>query len=144
MQGDFMLSAVTRALTAYFGATLAVYNERSVQNTAGEFLFVQELNREQRPDNYQHYNRFYFFNIRYHPDQRKKTQHHKTAEIQEALMECLLYIDTQQTPIRAASMRSEVQDGVLHFFVEYPVRVLRRPPPDPRMETLDLDEKIKE
>jgi hypothetical protein len=139
-----MLSAVTKELTGYYGDNLAVYNERPAQNAPMEYLFVHQLNREQTPDNGRFHNRFYFFDIRFHPDDKMKTQYHRFVEIVEELTEYLTYVATDDQPVKASSMRSEVQDGVLHFFVDYPVRVMLDLPRDPVMEDLDIKENLKE
>lgn len=144
MRGDYMLSAVTQAVSAHFGKQLLVINERPAQNAPTEYLFIHQINREQTPDNGPFHNRFYFFDIRFHPDDKKKSQYHRFAEVAEELTECLLYVDTDDQPVKASSMRSEIQDGVLHFFVDYPVRVIAPVPTDPKMHELDIDEKLKE
>lgn len=151
MRGDYMLSAVTRALTAHYGDTLPVLTERPVQKKKPsdgeeirEYLFVHQINRDQAPDNYKRYNRFYFFDIRYHSDDKEQTQYRRFAQVAEELSEILLYIETDDQPAKASSIRSEVQDGILHTFVDYPIRVLRQTEPEPIMETLDFGEHLKE
>lgn len=144
MRGDYMISAVTRALTGRFRDHPPVHTERPAQNVAGEYIFVHQINREQQPDTFRRYNRFYFFDIRFHPDDKRGSQYRRTAEIIEELTECLRLVATDDLPVRASSMRSEVRDGVLHFFVDYPVRVLVEAPEEPKMEQLDIDEKLKE
>lgn len=143
MRGDYMLSAVTKAVVGRFGRDM-VYPERPQQGAPKEYLFVHQINREQAPDNGLFHNRFYFFDIRYHPDDKKKTSYRRFTEITEELSEILLYVETDDQPVKASSMRSEIVDGVLHFFVDYPVRVYFYTDPIPDMETLDIGEHLKE
>jgi len=144
MRGNYMMSAVTRALTKHFGGDLVVANEVIIQNAPGEYLFVHQINSEQSPSNGRFHNRFYFFNIRYHPDTKKHSQNKRISEITEQLYRCLTYIKTDDQPVKASSMRTEVHDGVLHFFVDYPIRVILPAPDVPDMQTLDINENLKE
>ena len=138
-----MLPAVTKAVSGSI-PNIAVYNERPTQNAPKEYLFVSQINREQTPDNGRFFNRFYFFDIRYHPNDKVMTQYKRFTQIIEELTEALTYIETEDQPVKASTMRSEIQDGVLHFFVDYPVRVIRQKAPVPNMEELELEENIKE
>ena len=144
MRGNYMLSAVTKALADHFGGEIAVANETVIQDVPGEYLFASQINSEQKPSNWRFHDRFYFFDIRFHPDAKTQTQNKRMAEIAERLRECLAYIETDDQPVKAASMRTETQDGVLHFFVDYPLRVLLKPPADPKMLGLSIDENLKE
>ena len=139
-----MLSAVTRALSGCFAGNPAVANEIILQGAPGEFLFVQQLNAEQSPDNGRFHNRFYFFDVRFHPDAKEKTQNRRIAEVSERLLECLQLIETDDRPVRASRVRLEQQDGVLHCFVDYPVRVIAPQPPQPDMRELEHRENVKE
>lgn len=143
MRGDYMLSAVTRAVSGCFKGKPAVANETLMQNAPGEFLFVQQLNNEQTPDNKRFHNRFYFFDVRFHPDNREKTNNRRVAEITERLMECLCEIQTDDQPVRASRIRAEVQDGVLHCFADYPVRVIEEAVQLPQMQGLAHNENLK-
>ena len=136
-----MLSAITKALVDKFGSGM-IMAERPTQNTPGEYLFVHQINREQTPDNGPFHNRFYFFDIRFHPDDKTGTAYRRFTVIEEELTEALLYVKTDDQPVKARSMRSEIQNGVLHFFVDYPVRVLLPAEPIPDMKTYDLNENL--
>lgn len=144
MRGDYMLSAVTRALTEHFKGEMSVVTEVPAQGAASEYLFVHQINREQKPDNGSFYNRFYFFDIRYHPDSKIGSQYRRMTELEEALTECLHLIPTDDQPVKASSMKSERPEGVLHFFVDYPVRVIQTPTTMPVMETVKVNEHLKE
>lgn len=144
MRGNYMLSAVTRALSSHFEGRPPVVKEITMQDTPKEFLFVQQLNHEQSPDNGCFFNRNYFFDVRYHPNKKELTQNERITKVEEQLLECLAMIATDDRPIRAALIKTEVQDGVLHCFVDYPVRVMREREKQPGMNTLVLDEKLKE
>ena len=55
------------------------------------------------------------------------------------LMECLEFITLPNGDVlHGTSMSYEVEDGVLHFFVNYNL-TLRRPSEETPMETLDVD-----
>ena len=142
MRGDYMLSAVTKAVVAKFGGDMVLV-ERPTQNAPGAYLFVHQLNRDQNPDNGPFHNRHYFFDIRYHPDDRTGTEHRNFTIIEEKLTDALAYISTDDQLAKASSMRSEIQNGVLHFFVDYPIRVMLQKEFVPDMEELDINENIK-
>lgn len=141
-----MLSAVTKAVVAEFEQepVIAVFTERPTQDAPKKYLFVHHINFEQNPDMGNAANRFYFFDIRFHPDDKTSTEYRNFAKVTERLAECLLYVETDDQPAKATSMRSEIQDGVLHFFVDYPIRVRYRLPEQPKMEELDIRENVKE
>lgn len=146
MRGDYMLSAITKAIVAEFQQepVIAVFTERPTQNAPNEYLFVHQINFEQTPDMGNASNRFYFFDIRYHPDTKTGTEYRTVTRVTERLAECLLYVETDDQLAKASSMRSEIQDGVLHFFVDYPVRVRYQLPEQPKMEDIDIKENVKE
>lgn len=144
VEGKYMLSAVTRAVAAGVSDEIDVYNEIPVQGAKLPYVFVQQINMEQQPDNPRRHNRFYLFDVRYHPDEKTGSAYGETAAMVERLCACLWIIDTADQPVRARSIRTEIADGVLHVFAEYPVRVLVAPDDEPMMESLDIQEKIKE
>jgi hypothetical protein len=138
-----MLSAVSAAVNAEFKDGPVCYVEVPAQGCAPEYLFVAQLQDEQTPDNRLRFNRYYFFDVRYHRDDKKGSQYRKTAAIAERLKGCLQLVATDDKPVRASSIRSETVDGVLHVFADYPVRVMLPEPETPDMETLAVTEKIK-
>ncbi len=139
-----MLSAVSAAVNAEFKKSPKSYIEVPAQGYTLPYIFVSQLNTEQTPDTRLRFSRFYFFDVRYHPDDKKKSQNREIANIAERLKECLRLIPTDDKPVRASSIRSEVVDGVLHVFADYPVRVMLPEPKVPSMETLKTTENIKE
>lgn len=138
-----MLSAVTKAVKKRF-PDIKIAKERLEQKAGQEFFFISEINREQNPDFGNAHNRYYFFDIRYHPDDKSHSQNTKIAEVSEGLYECLTYIETDDQPAKATRLYAEPKDGVLHFFVDYFIRVHRTSPQLPDMQELDVKEHLKE
>jgi hypothetical protein len=139
-----MLSAVSKAVNAEFKDGTKCYVEVPVQGCELPYLFVAQLQAAQEPDTRLRFNRHYFFDVRYHPDVEHGSRYREMARVAERLMGCLQLVPTDDTPVRASSVRSETVDGVLHVFADYPVRVMLPEPEVPDMETLEITEKIKE
>ncbi len=144
MRGDYMLSAVSKAVNAEFNQAPECYIEVPAQGARLPYIFVAQLQTEQTPDNRLRFNRYYFFDVRYHPDDKKGSQYREITNVAERLKACLRQIPTDDVPVRATSIRSETVDGVLHVFADYFVRVMLPEPEAPDMQTIKTIGNIKE
>lgn len=87
------------------------------------------------------YERKQAFDIHYFPQAHKPTQ--EINSVIDALNMELEYITVDGNLVRGSKMRHEVIDGVLHFFVNYNVRIRKVVEPDPYMEDLEINERVK-
>jgi hypothetical protein len=93
---------------------------------------TQELGRR--------YLRQYPFSIRYvDPDAGDDERY----DVADKLSDALQWIEADGRPVRGTGMKFRIEDQVLHFAVEYRVRVWKPVRPDPAMQTLDLKEGVK-
>jgi hypothetical protein len=59
------------------------------------------------------------------------------------LSDALQWIEAAGRPVRGTGMKFRIENQILHFSVEYRIRVWKPVQPDPAMQTLDLKEGVK-
>lgn len=97
-----------------------------------ESVHEQELDRR--------YMRRYPFNIQYvDPDAGDDDRYDAADKLSDALQ----WIEAAERPVRGTGMKFEIKDQILHFHVEYRIRVWKPVPADPVMQALDVREGIK-
>lgn len=87
------------------------------------------------------YSRKQPFDILYYPKAKKYTT--EVNEVSSTLQMELEYITVGPDLVRGTGISHEVVDGVLHFFVNYDVRVRKETVPDEYMGTLTQTERVK-
>jgi len=93
---------------------------------------VQELGRR--------YQRQYPFSIQYvDPDAGNEDRYDMADHLSDALQ----WIEAAGRPVRGTGMKFRIENQILHFSVEYRIRVWKPVQPDPAMQTLDLKEGVK-
>lgn len=82
------------------------------------------------------------FDILYYPKDKDDVTTETNAIIASMEME-MEYINVNGAIVRGTKMNSEVIDNVLHFFVNYDLRIRKEIVPDEYMETLFQAEEVK-
>lgn len=99
-------------------------------------LFVLLLESSQVRGVNWRYQRFNPFDIHYFPKPESAAPREECELISEQLYSELEYVTGQDGLYRGTGMRHEIVDGVLHFFVEYNVHLIRDKAPDIKMQTM--------
>ena len=87
------------------------------------------------------YKRQQAFDLHYFPKEKQITR--EINSVADTLNMELEYITVDGNLIRGTKMKHETIDGVLHFFVNYDMRVRKVVDPDPFMEDLTIIERVK-
>lgn len=136
-----IIAAIARALSGEFGEGYTIYGETVEQSLQTPCFFVfcaSEESRIQRPGRYR---RDSLFAVQYLPKSREEPRS-ECESVAGRLFLCLELIWLADGPVRGVGMRSDIVDGVLHFFVSYNM-FLTMPRKLPLMAILDTDVKTK-
>lgn len=138
-----VIMGVAEALHNSFGDTYTIYIEPVKQGFKEPCFYIFALQPTSEPAVAGHYLRSYPFDIHFFP----KDENHARSEmhqIGEALFLAVEYINVLDKNKldnlrRGTTMRYEIVDGVLHFFVTYSMYVKEITEPEPTMETLEYN-----
>lgn len=135
------IDGIAQKLNETFGDNYEIYIDEVKQGLKEPcFLIVCTTGRQEQEIGTL-YNREQAFDLHYFPKAK-----HITREINSVVdmlnME-LEYITVVGNLIRGTGMKHEVIDSVLHFFVNYDMRVRKVVEPDPLMEDLTIIERVK-
>lgn len=133
-----VLHSVTRKLAELF-PDAQIYNEEAPQDLDPPAFFVKLLQVEQEQELGVRYWRYHSFDIHYFDPGYKNVSMHDVAE---QLYDHLRLIEVDGRPTRGTSMNHEIVDRVLHFFVDYNIRVREDVPLDPTMQQLEFKEGV--
>lgn len=125
--------AVMATLKANF-PDAKVYGEEIKQGFTEPAFFVKVLNTTHSKELDRRYRRVQFFDVHYFD--RTNEALHAAAE---KLYDVLEYLNVLDGVIRGTGMRHEIVDGVLHFFVEYGMHLLRPREEGVKMKDLDVE-----
>lgn len=130
-----IIDGVCQVLVNEFGDDYEVYTENIQQGLKEPCFSVIML----KPSTEQFLNKRYYktnlFCIHYFP---KSNTDGKTEcfDVQERLTDCLEYITVDGDLTRGTLMNAEIVDGVLSFFVNYDMFVIKEQEDAPAMETV--------
>ena len=132
-----IIKGVSMKLNATFGAGYKIYQNDVEQGLEEPGFFIQVLKPDISPLQKNRFMNRNPLDVHYFP-----TSGRNNAELftmAEDLMECLEFITLPNGDVlHGTSMSYEVEDGVLHFFVNFNL-TLSRPSEETPMETLDVD-----
>lgn len=120
-----------------------IYMGDIAQGFTGPCFFILASSSEQKQVIKDRYVRQHVFDVQYFP----RDTYLPAAELGKAealLWMALEYVELADGPIRGTEMRTQIMDGVLHFFVQYDVFVMKKQKQLPVMEKLRQVQKIKE
>lgn len=137
-----IIKGISKALYTEFGEDYRIFSESIEQGLKEPCFFILCINPTHELFFWRRYFRENDFCIHYFP----KSEHRKREECQEVaerMMECLEVVSAADVQIRGTKMKYEMEDGVLHFFVNYDCFVFRIKHED-EMEDMTAQTNVKE
>lgn len=133
------IAGISQKLNQIFG--YKIYSDEIEQGLLEPCFLIVCLTSSQEQELNTLYRREQAFAIHYYPQAAKPTQ--EINDVVDILNMALEYITVDGNLVRGTKMRHEVADGVLHFFVNYDVRIRKVIESDPYMENLTIEERVK-
>ena len=113
-----IINSISIAINDAFGYDYYIYTESIEQGLKEPCFFITTIS----PSKEQFLGRRYFskntFCIHYMP---KGNKNEECIQVAEQLFDILEILNTSIGPIRGRNLRTEIVDGMLHFFVDYNV-----------------------
>ena len=139
---DVVSQIASKLLDVFSERIPTVYKDTPLQGMTKPCFFIQQLNTVHIKEMNTRGERQYFMDIRAHPSDDEDSKFTWCNTIGHELFEVLETIEISQQNVRAFSMRFEIKDEVLHFFVQYSFKVKKQVSPGVKMQTLETDETI--
>lgn len=140
--GNDLITGVMTRLRDTFGEDTTVYFDEVKQELNEPCFFVRTLEVSQELVVRNRYRRVYHLDIEYHPEDRQQTAR-EIADVANAMLMAMEYIHIGENLTRGTNIRYEVQDKVLHFFVDYDFFVFKVLKEEEYMETLTQTQYVK-
>lgn len=128
-------NAVIKKLSL-FTPELPVYDEAVEQGMQQPCFFVLLLESSQAREIDRRYRRFNSYDIHYFPDPDAAAPREACELMAERLYSEVEYVTGSEGGYWGTSMRHEIVDGVLHFFVQYNVHLFRTKVPEVKMQAM--------
>lgn len=135
------MTGIARKLNATFGNGYEIYIDEVKQGLKEPCFLLICLTGRQQQEIGPTYNREQAFDLHYFPKAKNYTA--EVNGVVDALNMELEYITVDGALIRGSKMKHQVIDGVLHFLVNYDLRIRKVIDPDPVMEDLEIIERVK-
>ncbi len=132
---DDVRKGVMAKIASFKAVDTPIYGEGVPQNFKEPCFYVKVLRTSQVPELTPRYQRRHLLDIHYFP-RPGGNFNEQALEMAETLYSEMEQILVNERQVRGVDMHHEVIDGVLHFFVTYPLNVRRVVIPDPPMEQL--------
>lgn len=137
-----IIDGISIKLNQVFGDEVRIYSENVTQGLTTPCFFIATLNVSQNPMLGKRAYRKNFFDVHYFPAvSNSKGECETVASDLYDVLENITLIDTDI--LRGINMRHEIQEGVLHFFVEYNLFINKIVTPDEGMENVSIDANLK-
>ncbi len=140
--GNDLITGVMTRLRDTFGEDTTVYFDEVKQELNEPCFFVRILEVSQELVVRNRYRRVYHLDIEYHPEDRQQTAR-EIADVANTMLMAMEYIHIGENLTRGTNIRYEVQDKVLHFFVDYDFFVFKVLEEEEYMETLTQTQYVK-
>lgn len=140
--GNDLITGVMTRLRDTFGEDTTVYFDEVKQELNEPCFFVRTLEVSQELVVRNRYRRVYHLDIEYHPEDRQQTAR-EIADVANTMLMAMEYIHIGENLTRGTNIRYEVQDKVLHFFVDYDFFVFKLLEEEEYMETLTQTQYVK-
>ncbi len=119
-----IIESIAVALNSEFGSEYTVYTESIEQGLKEPCFFVLCINTVSRIFFDKRYFKGNQFCIQYFPaDKQRKRE--ECSMVAERLFSCLEYVLNGSDLIRGTKMNAEIVDGILNFFVNYDLFVMK-------------------
>ncbi len=135
-----VINGIAVQLDTLFGYT--VYIDSVKQDLAAPCFLIKAVTTSQEQEVDRFYKRKQKFDILYFP-QNTEDPTREIETVTDALWMGLEYINMGSDIVRGVKMHREVADNVLHFFVNYDIRVEKERPTTDLMRILNQKESVK-
>lgn len=136
-----IITAISQRLCEAFDDP-EIYIDKLPQGFDEPCFFIRALQAGQKQIIGDRYFRTHGFDMHYFPAERCNVAR-EINEVADRLWMALEYIDLPNGPMRGTQMRREVEDDVLHFFVNYDTFIFKVHDRGAKMRTLQQKQKIK-
>jgi protein involved in ribonucleotide reduction len=141
MLNEIMIG-IAQKLNQVFGDDYHIHIDEIEQGLKEPCFLIVNLKGAQEQEIGTLYNRDQSFDIHYFPKNKKKIIREVNSVVDTLNME-LEYITVVGNLVRGTEMKHEVVDGVLHFFVNYNIRIRKVVEPDPFMGIVQFNGGVK-
>lgn len=135
------MTGIARKLNATFGNGYEIHIDEVKQGLKEPCFLLICLTGRQQQEIGPAYNREQAFDLHYFPKAKNYTT--EVNSVVDTLNMELEYITVDGNLVRGSKMKHQVIDGVLHFFVNYDIRIRKVIDPEPVLENLELIERVK-
>jgi hypothetical protein len=135
------IDGIAQKLNQVFGDRYEIYIDEVKQGLKEPCFLIVCITGNQQQKLGTLYNREQSFDLHYFPQAKQITR--EVNSVIAALNMELEYIEIEGGLLRGTKMKHEVIEGVLHFFVNYDIRIRKVVEPDPLMEDLEIIERVK-
>ncbi|AEG59587.1 phage tail terminator family protein [Desulforamulus ruminis] len=136
-----IVDAIGFKLGQAFGDEFTIYSDTEEQGVTAPCFFIAVLSPSQQPVIGRRYFKKHPFDIHYYPQGPDKQR--EINDVADSLKEVLAYITTDGHLLAGTKMHHQVLDGILHFYVEYNLFVLKQMEPDETMGELTIHGTVK-
>ncbi|WMM24049.1 hypothetical protein RBU61_14110 [Tissierella sp. MB52-C2] len=141
---DEVRKAISRKINTFRDKeTTKIYSESIEQNFHEPCFYIRELRSNQNKELGNRYKRGHFYNIHYFPNPDNEKKNEEMREMAEVLYDQMEYIEVADRPLMGLEMNHKIVDGVLHFFVKYPMFIYKEIEFIPKMENLEYEGGVK-
>ena len=119
-----IIEGISVAINTEFGDGYTIYTESIEQGLKEPCFFISCLNPTNKVFFGERYFRTNQMCIQYIPTNTSVEKEECNAVV-ERLFNCLEYITVEDDPVRGSKMNSEIVDGILNFFVNYDLFIMK-------------------
>lgn len=116
--------------------TTGIYSEDTPQDFKEPCFFIKEVRSSQTKELGNRYKRGNLYNIRYFPNPDSNSRNQEMRDIAEIMYGHMEFIEINNKLAMGQELNHQIIDGVLHFFVKYPLFLYKEMPKIPYMENL--------
>lgn len=129
---------ISQALYAIFGESVKRSEDTVEQDLEAPAFYILCINTEHKQRLGNHYRRSQSYDIHYFPKAEGEERAREMSEMTERLYRGLEFITVDEKMVRGLNMHAQVQEDVLHFFVDYDIALVKQINKQPCMEELDI------
>lgn len=116
--------------------TTEIYSEDTPQDFKEPCFFIEEIRTSQTKELGNRYKRNNLYTIRYFPDPDSNSKKQEMRDMAETMYDHMEFIEINKKLAMGHELNHKIIDGVLHFFVKYPLFLYKEMPKVPFMENL--------
>lgn len=142
---DEIRKAISRKINSFRDKeTTKIYSESIEQGFQEPCFYIKEVNSSHNKELNNRYKRDHLYDVHYFPNPNSSTKNADMRAMADVLYEQMEYIEVEGRPLMGLDMNHRIVDGVLHFFVRYPMFVKKEAEPVPLMENLEIKGGLKD